>query len=290
MMPVFQSKSYFEIIRIRRAFSRPGNEGYMKKEIKWCAIGDSFTYLNDHLDETAYRVKEGYLTRTCGYFDNLSVINIGMNGSSTPDWIRIELPEADLYTVLLGTNDWHGGVPLGKREDFRLKKEGTILGNLGLLISHIREKSPEAELLVMNSVERGDFVYILDPLNNAHGSYLPDQGQWLADIAEAIYEICCEEGIPALNLHDLSGFTPENVVRFKRVKTPGGYRNLPYPEYTKYPVCFDEDEYPYPPEAADFTYDGLHPSDKGNEVIASLLAARLKMLMGDRLQAVETNY
>ena len=55
-------------------------------------------------------------------------------------------------------------------------------------------------------------------------------------------------------------------------------------------VCFDEDEYPYPPEAADFTYDGLHPSDKGNEVIASLLAARLKMLMGDRLQAVETNY
>lgn len=161
-MPVFQSKSDFEIIRIRRAFSRPGNEGYMKKEIKWCAIGDSFTYLNDHLDETAYRVKEGYLTRTCGYFDNLSVINIGMNGSSTPDWIRIELPEADLYTVLLGTNDWHGGVPLGKREDFRLKKEGTILGNLGLLISHIREKSPEAELLVMNPVERGDFVYILD--------------------------------------------------------------------------------------------------------------------------------
>lgn len=80
------------------------------------------------------------------------------------------------------------------------------------------------------------------------------------------------------------------MVRFKRVKTPGGYRNLPYPEYTKYPVCFDEDEYPYPPEAADFTYDGLHPSDKGNEVIASLLAARLKMLMGDRLQAVETNY
>ena len=98
-MPVFQSKSDFEIIRIRMAFSRPGNEGYMKKEIKWCAIGDSFTYLNDHLDETAYRVKEGYLTRTCGYFDNLSVINIGMNGSSTPDWIRIELPEADLYTV-----------------------------------------------------------------------------------------------------------------------------------------------------------------------------------------------
>ena len=31
--------------------------------ITWCAIGDSFTYLNDHLDETCYRLKKGYLTR-----------------------------------------------------------------------------------------------------------------------------------------------------------------------------------------------------------------------------------
>ena len=44
----------------------------MKEEIKWCAIGDSFTYLNDHLDETDNRVKKGYLTRTCEYFSNLS--------------------------------------------------------------------------------------------------------------------------------------------------------------------------------------------------------------------------
>lgn len=129
----------------------------MKEEIKWCAIGDSFTYLNDHLDETDNRVEKGYLTRTCEYFSNLSVINIGMNGSSTPDWVNAELSEADLYTVLLGTNDWHGGVPLGRREDFVQKKEGTILGNMGILISHIRQKAPNAALLVMNPVERGGF-------------------------------------------------------------------------------------------------------------------------------------
>lgn len=121
--------------------------------IKWCAIGDSFTYLNDHLDETAYRVKKGYLTRTCGFFTNLSVINMGMNGSATPDWVHVRLPGADLYTVLLGTNDWHGGVPLGSREDFTKKREGTILGNLGVLVSHIRETAPEAALLVMNPVD-----------------------------------------------------------------------------------------------------------------------------------------
>ena len=38
-----------------------------------------------------------------------------------------------------------------------------------------------------------------------------------------------------------------------------------------------------PALAADFTYDGLHPSDKGNEVIASLLAAKLEELLGGRL-------
>ena len=37
-----------------------------------------------------------------------------------------------------------------------------------------------------------------------------------------------------------------------------------------------------PALAADFTYDGLHPSDKGNEVIASLLAAKLEELLGGR--------
>ena len=46
----------------------------------------------------------------------------------------------------------------------------------------------------MNPVERGDFVYILDPLNNAHGSYLPDQGQWLADIAEAFMKPAVRKG------------------------------------------------------------------------------------------------
>ena len=116
---------------------------------------------------------------------------------------------------------------------------------------------------------------------------MPDQGQWLSDIAQGICETCCAEGIPTLNLHDLSGFTPENVVRFKWVNTPEGYRQLPYPDYTRIPVRFGEDAYPYPPEAADFTYDGLHPSDKGNEVIASLLAARLLELLGGRLSPRE---
>ena len=36
------------------------------------------------------------------------------------------------------------------------------------------------------------------------------------------------------------------------------------------------DEYPYPVEAIDMTYDGLHPSDKGYDIIANMLIDVLK--------------
>ena len=75
----------------------------------WVAIGDSFTYLNDHLDETGYRVSRGYLSRIADRIPSLQLDNIGINGSTFADWIDQEIPAADLYTVLLGTNDWHQG-------------------------------------------------------------------------------------------------------------------------------------------------------------------------------------
>ena len=256
---------------------KSGNGG--KELLRWCAIGDSFTYLNDHPEETGYRVTEGYISRTRRKTGAFSVINLGKNGSATPDWLEEKFPEAELYTVLLGTNDWHRGVPLGTQEDFEAKKEGSILGNLSVILEHIRQAGPEGKIIVMNPVERGDFVYILDPLNHAHGSYAPDQGQMLCDIAEGIRNACESAGIPFLDLHGLSGFAPETAVRFKRVKTAEGYRELPWPAYIDVPVDYENDDYPYPPEAADYTYDGLHPSDKGNEAIACLLAEKIREVL-----------
>ena len=254
-------------------------EEQKKSPVRWCAVGDSFTYLNDHPEETGYRVTEGYISRTCRKAGEFSVINLGKNGSATPDWLEERFPEADLYTVLLGTNDWHRGVPLGTQEDFDRKKEGSILGNLAIILEHIRQAGPEAKVIVMNPVERGDFVYILDPMNHAHGSYAPDQGQMLCDIAEGIRVACERNGISFLDLHRLSGFTPESAVRFKRVRTAEGYRDLPWPAWKNAPVDYENDAYPYPPEAADYTFDGLHPSDKGNEAIACLLAQKIREVM-----------
>ncbi|MBO5278933.1 MAG: SGNH/GDSL hydrolase family protein [Lachnospiraceae bacterium] len=248
-------------------------------KIRWCAIGDSFTYLNDHLDETGYRVTKGYLSRILEKVPELTLMNIGVNGSTTEDWLAIPVPEADIYTILLGTNDWHWQRALGTEQDFTEKKAGTILGNLGALINRVYEANPQAKLLVLNPVERADFICILDTLNQAQGSYAPEAGVMLAEVADAIYTCAKHAGIPALDLHKECGFTQENVIHFKRLRKDGSYRNLPYPDYVGVAYNPEADEYPYPPEAVALTYDGLHPSDEGNEILAELIAKELKKLL-----------
>jgi len=248
--------------------------------IRWCAIGDSFTYLNDHLDETGYRVTKGYLSRIAEKLPELRLNNIGINGSTFRDWIPQPIPEADLYTVLLGTNDWRQGIPLGSEADFTGRNAGTILGGLGILLDHIREASPEAFILVGNPVERSDFVYLADPNNTAPGSYAPLQGQTLSGVSAEILRCCALEGIAAVNCHDRSGITPENAVRFKRVRRCGRVEDLPYPDYIGIPFSPGEDPYPYPPEAAWMTYDGLHPTDEGCEILAELFTERIREVIG----------
>ena len=252
-----------------------------RKEIRmitWCAIGDSFTYLNDHLDETGYRLQKGYLTRILEKLPDyaLKLNNIGINGSTFQDWISVSIPKADLYTVLLGTNDWHRPFPMGDRNDLKSRTAGTILGNLGILLDHIRAASPEAVIVAGNPVERADFVYLLNPENNAPGSYQPENGLWLRDLSKELLEAYAAEGVFTVDLWSKSGFTQNRLIHFKRLKRNGIYENLPYPEYIGVPFHPGEDEYPYPEEAIALTYDGLHPSDAGADRIAGLFAEKIR--------------
>ena len=247
--------------------------------IRWAAIGDSFTYLNDHLDETGFRVSRGYLSRIADLVPELELVNLGINGSTFYDWISQPIPEADLYTVLLGTNDWHHGYPLGTDQDRVNRTPGTILGHMGILLDHIRQASPEARIVVGNPVERADFVYLWDPENNAPGSYAPEHGQKLSDVAAAILESAEQEGMCTVNCHDLSGFTQDRLVKFKRVNVNGTYQDLPYPDYIGHAFRPGKDAYPYPPEMIALTYDGLHPSDEGCQILANLFADAIRKLI-----------
>ena len=93
------------------------------QNIKWVAIGDSITYLNDHPEQTGNRVKKGYMTRVTEKLPHISYVNQGHNG-----WTAIRIAEkiedlkiekADIYTVFLGTNDWWQGRPIEQLSDYQ---------------------------------------------------------------------------------------------------------------------------------------------------------------------------
>jgi lysophospholipase L1-like esterase len=58
----------------------------------------------------------------------------------------------------------------------------------------------------------------------------------------------------------------------------GEYHHYRYPDFVDVGFNPDADEYPYPPRAVNMTYDGLHPSDEGNEMIARMLVKMLQKI------------
>ena len=251
---------------------------FTPKQVKWIAIGDSITYLNEHPEETGNRITKGYMTRVVEKLPQISYNNKGFNGW-TASMVASEIDNlgivsSGIYTVFLGTNDWWSGLPLGTFNDyFENKGNTTFYGSCRIIISKLRNLNKKAKIVLITPMQRGDFVYIADWNNNAWGSYKQKNGQSLADFAEAVEIIGKYEKIKVVDLYNHSGITLENMVKFKRVKdeTTGQYSNLTYPDYVGKPFNPHTDEYPYPMDAIAMTYDGLHPSDQGYEIIAGML-------------------
>jgi len=251
---------------------------FSEKQIKWVAIGDSITYLNEHPEEAGNRITKGYMTRVVEQLPQLTYINKGYNGWTASrvaaEIEKLEIEPADIYTVFLGTNDWWGGVPLGTIKDY-LENTGnkTFYGSYRIIISKLHSLNKKAKIVLITPMQRGDFVYVANFKNNAFGSYKDKKGQSLAQFVEAVEIIGKQEKLKVVDLYNDSGITLENMVKFKRVKdrNTGQYVNLKYPEYVDKPFDPEEDEYPYPLESVAMTYDGLHPSDKGYAKITGML-------------------
>jgi len=258
---------------------------FNQPEKTWLALGDSITYLNDHADETGHRVTKGYLTRVTEALPGYEYINQGHNGWTARqiahDINRLGLKKADVYTVLLGTNDWWSGVRLGSFADYRNNTgDSTIYGSFRIILDKLKTLNPKATIILMTPLQRVDFVYINDMHNNAYGSYKKKKGQSLSQIADAIVRIGKSEKMPVVDLYHKSGMTLSNLVKFKMLKdaVSGEYRHYPYPSFVGRAFNPDKDEYPYPQEAIGYTFDGLHPSDKGNQVIADMLVKQFKKI------------
>ena len=249
----------------------------------WVAIGDSITYLNDHVNETGNRVTKGYMTRVCDKLHSLHYINQGHNGWTSggiADSIEtLGIPPADIYSIFLGTNDWWQGRPAGDIENYKnTNGDSTVSGAMRMIINKIRDLNKNARIILITPMQRGDFVYIGDMKNNAFGSYKKKNGQSLEEIVSAISNIAAYEHLDLVDLYHQEDLSVPHLVKFKRLKDPQTkmYKNFPYPEYTEIPFDPETDQYPYPLNAIDKTFDGLHPSDAGNQIIAGYLIKLLK--------------
>lgn len=256
---------------------------FTQKQITWLAIGDSITYLNEHTDETGNRVTKGYLSRVTGELPGIKYINQGHNGWKASDIAAnidsLGLAKADVYTVFLGTNDWWAGRPLGSLNDYKnAAGNSTLFGSFRIITNKLRLLNPQAKIVLITPMQRNDFVYINDATNNAYGSYKTKNGQSLEAFANAVIAIGEYEHIPVIDLYHDPRLSITRLVSFKRLKDPktGSYVNYPYPQFIGIPFNPKADEYPYPTEAMNITYDGLHPSDRGNAVIAEKIVAAFK--------------
>jgi lysophospholipase L1-like esterase len=246
------------------------------------AIGDSFTFLNDHLEESENRVEKGWITRTAELVPNLTYINQGQNYLTSVEIAYkindLGLQASDVYTIFLGTNDWWLGVKTGTIDDYT-NNTGieTLNGSFRVIIDKLRSLNPQAHIILMTPMQRGDFVYMLNHNFNSWGSYKDQEGQSLESFVDAVKAIGKKENLEVVDLYSEPRLAIEHAVKFKLLRDPlnGEYKEYTYPEYTKIPFIVG-DKYPYPLKAIDVTYDGIHPSDKGCGIIAELLAKVIK--------------
>jgi lysophospholipase L1-like esterase len=256
---------------------------FKPKEITWTAIGDSITYLNDHADETGNRISKGYMTMVTEKLPIIHYKNQGYNGWTSggiaKEFDSLNVEKSDVYSVFLGTNDWWQGRPLGSMNDYK-KNTGneTVNGSFRIIVDKLRALNPDAHIIMITPMKRVDFVYMGDMKNNAWGSYKAKNGQMLEQFAKAIDSISDYENFDLVDLYHTKGLDHRSLVKYKRMRVPGtnDYKNYTYPEFVDIPFNPEADAYPYPEDAIDMTYDGLHPSDKGYAVIAKKLIKVMK--------------
>ena len=251
----------------------------MKKRLKYCALGDSITFGFIPRNYPGHPGQlESYAALAAKMLD-MEFENHGISDSTianlpenTPMCIRYRemADDADIITVMGGTNDVRLGVPHGKMED---RTPDTFYGALhtlmqGLYTKYIvpqEQQAPFSEATA-EMARKGQYkkIVILTPIKllDAEKSHLPNTPQDNANVLyqwdgwiEAIKEVARFYSFPVFDMHNLSGITPHisRTVKGTHEEYNGNYN-------------------PY-------ITDGTHPTQEGAQMMANALAGFLKTLL-----------
>lgn len=109
------------------------------------------------------------------------------------------IPNADLITIFMGTNDYGHNTPLGTIAD---STDVSFYGALNVIISGIITAHPTARLIWVTPLHRYNFGGLTyDWTENG-------AGHTLADYVNAIKDVCNRYSVPVIDLFAISGLNP----------------------------------------------------------------------------------
>ncbi len=237
------------------------------KKLKYCALGDSITYGFIPRNYPGHPGQlESYAALTAKMLD-MELENHGISDSTianlpdnTPMCIRYAqmADDADIVTVMGGTNDVRLGVPLGLMSD---RTNDTFYGALHTLCQGLYDKYLCKGTPAQNTHRK---IILLTPIKllDATKSHLENTQQNNADALykwekwiNAIKEVGAYYSFPVFDMHNMSGINPHLHRTIK-----GNH-----PEYTGN----------YNP----YITDGTHPTQEGAQLMANALASFIKSLL-----------
>lgn len=129
------------------------------------------------------------------------------------------IPEADLITIFMGTNDWGHETPLGTIED---TTDVSFYGALNVIIPDLMTMHPNARIIWITPMHRYGFgtskilgkAFTYDHIANG-------KGHTLKDYVDAIKDVCGRYSIPIIDLYSMSGLHP-SIAAHKSTYMPDG--------------------------------------------------------------------
>lgn len=160
------------------------------------------------------------------------------------------IPEADLITIFMGTNDWGHETPLGTIED---TTDVSFYGALNVIIPGLMTKYPNARIIWITPMHRYGFGTSKILGTRFTFDHLPNgRDCTLEDYVNAIKDVCSRWSIPVIDLYSMSGLHPYIA-----------------------------------PHKSTYMPDGLHPNKAGHEKMAYLISKWLQIYANNEIVSTD---